>query len=273
MATRRQGIFWMLTIPAASYTMPTELPDGLTWIRGQQEEGEAGGYLHWQICVALVRKSSLSGLLVRFPGSHAELTKSAAANDYVWKELTRVPDTQFEFGTKPICRNSKPDWESVWASAQKGDLLAIPPSIRVVSYRTLRAIAADHDTPIGILRTCHVYWGATGTGKSRRAWDEAGMGAYSKDPRSKFWCGYQGEQHVVIDEFRGGIDISHILRWLDRYPVRIEIKGSSRPLCAQTIWITSNLCPTLWFPEADVGTIEALMRRLTIVEFPAINNG
>jgi len=29
--------------------------------------------------------------------------------------------------------------------------------------------------------------GTTGMGKSRRAWEEAGLNAYPKDPRSKFW--------------------------------------------------------------------------------------
>ena len=80
-----------------------------------------------------------------------------------------------------------------------------------------------------------------GTGKSRRAWSEATLSAYCKDPRTKFWCGYTTQSNVVLDEFRGGIDISHVLRWLDRYPVRVEIKGSSRPLLATTFWITSNL--------------------------------
>lgn len=223
--------------------------------------------MHWQLIVAMERKSSLAGVLRAFPGSHAELSKSAAANEYVWKEDTRVANTQFELGTKPICRNSKPDWESVWTAAKEGDLMAIPPSIRVVSYRTLRTIASDYDKPVGIERTCHVYWGATGTGKSRRAWDEAGLDAYSKDPRSKFWCGYQGESHIVVDEFRGGIDIAHMLRWLDRYPVRVEIKGSSRPLVGGTFWITSNLDPLDWYPDADIATKEALLRRLTIVHF------
>lgn len=177
-----------------------------------------------------------------------------------------INSSQFQFGTKPIRINSKTDWESVWLAATVGDLLTIPARIRVVSYRTLRGIAADHDKPTSIVRSVSVFWGATGSGKSRRAWAEAGDDAYCKDPRSKFWCGYQGEEHVIIDEFRGGIDVSHLLRWFDRYPVRVELKGSSRPLIASKIWITSNLAPGLWYPDLDSMTIDALKRRLTIVE-------
>jgi len=129
------------------------------------------------------------------------------------------------------------------------------------------SIASDFDKPIGMERSAVVYWGRTGTGKSRRAWDEAGFTSYAKDPRTKFWCGYQGEEHVVLDEFRGAIDISHLLRWLDRYPVRVEIKGSSRPLKANKVWITSNLDPRLWYPDVDSETVSALMRRLNITHF------
>jgi len=138
----------------------------------------------------------------------------------------------------------------------------------VVSYRTLRAIQSDFSVPRAIERTVTVFWGSTGTGKSRRAWLEAGDGAYAKCPRSKFWDGYQDQENVVIDEFRGGIDVAHLLRWFDRYPVRVEIKGSSRPFNASRIWITSNLDPIMWYPEIDEMTREALMRRLNIEYFP-----
>lgn len=211
----------------------------------------------------------MSGLFGQ--SGHYELSRSSAANTYVWKDDTSAGE-RFEFGVLPFARNEKKDWEAVWEHAKNGNLDAIPADVRVVSYRTLRAIAADFDRPTGIIRTCHVFWGPTATGKSRRAWEEAGLSAYSKDPRSKFWCGYQGETNVVIDEFRGGIDISHLLRWLDRYPVRIEIKGSSRPLVGETFWITSNICPHAWYPEADYATVEALLRRLTIVDFTPIND-
>lgn len=116
-------------------------------------------------------------------------------------------------------------------------------------------------------RVCNVYCGPTGTGKSRRAWSEAGLHAYPKDPRSKFWDGYRDQGNVVIDEFRGDIAMSHILRWLDRYPCLVEIKGSSTSLVATTIWITSNLHPSKWYPDCDQQTVDALFRRLTIVEF------
>jgi hypothetical protein len=57
------------------------------------------------------------------------------------------------------------------------------------------------------------------------------------------------------------------LRWLDRYPVRVEIKGSSRPLMAQNIWITSNLDPRCWYPDLDNDTLNAMLRRMSVEYF------
>jgi len=264
--SRRQGIFWLLTVPADEYE-PVEDPR-CQWIKGQQEVGSETGFRHWQICIALRKKGSLRQVKEVFGNScHAELSRSEAASDYVWKEDTRVEGTQFEFGVRPIARNSRPDWESVWTAAKSGDLDAIPPQIRICSYRAIRAIGSDYSRARPMERECFVFWGKTGSGKSRRAWEEAGVEAYCKDPRTKFWDGYQVEENVVIDEFRGGIDIAHLLRWLDRYPVRVEIKGSSRPLVARKFWITSNLSPDQWYPECDLETKEALLRRMVVTEF------
>lgn len=263
---RSQGIFWILTIPYHHFV--PYLPPQCNGIKGQLERGQ-GGYLHWQLLVGMARKSTLRQVKEVFGTEcHAELSRSAAANAYVHKEDTAIVETRFELGSFSFQRSSKRDWEAIWARAKSGELEHIPADVRVVSYRTLRSIAADHSTAIGMVRTVHVFWGSTGTGKSRRAWEEAGESAYAKDPRSKFWDGYQTQAHVVIDEFRGGIDVAHLLRWFDRYPVRVEIKGSSRPLVASTFWITSNVNPRLWYPELDAMTLDALMRRLTIVEFP-----
>lgn len=261
---RRQGIYWLLTIPEEDFE-PC-LPEGCRYVKGQLEEGE-GGFRHYQVLVVLGKKGSRTSVREMFGGrAHCELTRTSAANEYVWKEQTRIGEP-FEFGQLPIKRNEPKDWDRVWDLARAGKLLEVPADIRVQHYRTLRTIAADFALPTAMERRCFVFCGKTGTGKSRRAWTEAGMDAYPKDPRTKFWDGYRDQKHVVIDEFRGAIDISHILRWLDRYPVLVEIKGSATCLVAEKIWITSNLHPRDWFKDIDSETVDALLRRLDITIF------
>jgi len=67
-----------------------------------------------------------------------------------------------------------------------------------------------------------LYWGR----EISKSLAEGGLDAYPKDPRSKFWDGYVGQKHVIIDEFRGGIDIGHMLRWLGTVTqIIVEVKG------------------------------------------------
>jgi len=263
-----QGVYWLLTIPHANFT--PFLPPDVAYVRGQLERGADTGFLHWQLLVVYSRKCRLAAVKKTFGnGIHAELSRSNAADAYVWKDDTRVDGTQFELGQRAIRRNAPTDWLQVRNSAVLGRLDSIPDDIYVRCYNQLRRIESDHLQAVGHERRVRVYWGATGTGKSRRAWDEASFGAFPKDPRSKFWDGYRGQEHVVIDEFRGGIDIAHLLRWLDRYPVIVEVKGASTVLSATNIWITSNLDPRLWYPDLDQETIGALIRRMEITHFAA----
>lgn len=256
----------MATIPYLDWT--PVLPDGVNWIKGQRERGEQSGYDHWQIILGLSKKASLAGAIkiLACPTAHLELTRSAAADAYVWKDDTSLGE-RFELGRKPFKRNDPTDWDVVRACAIAGEFENIPSDVYIRYYGNLLRIRSDHLQPVAGVRTCYVFWGETGTGKSRAAWEAAGDSAYAKDPRTKFWCGYTGQQNIVLDEFRGGIDISHLLRWLDRYPVRVEVKGASSPLAAKSFWITSNLHPTNWYPELDRATVLALERRLIIKEF------
>lgn len=273
-----QARYWILTIPIHdAHTISNAIDDmdsfwgqylvePLVWAKGQAERGNNTGYVHWQLVVGARKPIRLRTIRSIFGNSvHAEPTRSKAAEDYVWKDDTRIPNTQFEVGQKTLQRNSKKDWESIKTSAKNGQLEQLPADIYVKHYRTLKQIEKDHLRPIAIEREIIVYWGPPGIGKSRKAWDEAGLDAYPKDPRTKYWDGYQGQENVVIDEFRGGIDISHILRWFDRYPVIIETKFGATVLKAKKIWLTSNLNPRDWYKDLDEDTKGALLRRLNII--------
>lgn len=257
--------WWLLTIP--QYMFTPYLPPGCVYMKGQLEIGE-GGFVHWQVFVTFGKAVRLSALRKIFGDVHCEVAKSQAARDYVGKEETRVEGTQFELGQEPIRRNNRNDWEKIKSDAIAGNLADIPGSVFVHCYGNLKKIAVDHMTPVGVEKVVNVLYGPTGTGKSYRAWQEAGLEAYPKNPRSIFWDGYRGQECVVIDEFRGGIDIAHMLRWLDRYPVIVDIKGSSCPLACKKIWITSNLHPKDWYPGLDEETQKALLRRLNIIHVP-----
>jgi len=259
---------WYLgTSYETTWNPPAVVTHPLVYLRGQREICPTTSREHWQLLATFSRQVRIPQVKQLVCNGHWEPSRSQAARNYVWKDLTAVEGTRFEVGAEPVRRNCATDWDAVRSNAVAGKLSEIPADIYIRYYRSLCAIASDNAQPIAIVREVFVFWGATGTGKSKRAWEEAGVQAYSKDPRSKWWCGYRDQVNVIIDEFRGGIDISHILRWTDRYPVSVETKGSSKPLLASKIWITSNLDPRLWYPDLDADTLAALLRRVNIIHF------
>jgi hypothetical protein len=263
-----QARYYLLTIPHEAFT--PYLPPGTCWIKGQLEQGEQG-FLHWQLVVAYTKKTTLSAVRAMFGPYHAEATRSAAAEEYVHKEETAVIGTRFELGSKATKRNSEKDWDKIWDDSRTGNMLAIPADIRIRCYSTLKRIKKDYEVaPFREDVVCHAFWGVTHSGKSHRMFTEAydGQIPYVKQSTTKWWDGYTGQTHVIIDEFRGQIAVEHLLKWLDKYPCFVEEKGGQVALCATHFWITSNINPILWYPSIDEGTRDAMLRRLRVTHFP-----
>ena len=114
----------------------------------------------------------------------------------------------------------------------------------------------------------HVYYGPPGTGKTRRAKYEAERkyGAENvfwlppPEAGKLWWDGYNGEPAVIIDEYYGSFMQQTLLqRICDRYPLRVPTKGSTTPLLAKEIWITSNFEPVAWYKKG----LGPLARRLS----------
>lgn len=262
-----QATYWMLTIPHAQF-LPY-LPPTCSYIKGQLEQG-ANGFLHWQVVAVFKNKTRLGGVREVFGPAHAEPTKSKAAMDYVWKEETRVGGTQFELGRLAIKRNNADDWEIIWEQSKRRAYEEIPADIRMRCFTTINRIADEFQEPQarpGVVTKCYV--GVSGSGKTFSAYTEAPK-AYWKDSTTIWWDGYKGQEDVIIDEFRGGIALELLLRWLDGYPVSVQVKGGSRAIAAKRFWITSNKSPALWYPDLDEPSKDALLRRLQITWFEQV---
>lgn len=196
----------MLTIPQHQFI--PYLPNNVKYVKGQLEQGSTTGYLHWQVLVQMEKKCTRTYIKNIFgDGINYELTRSVAADEYVWKDDTAIPNTRFELGQKSLKRNSTHDWALVKDLAIKGQFSDIPADILIRNYSSLKKIHVDHVRPVATEKEVYVFWGTTGTGKSKRAWEEATMDAYPKSPTSIWWCGYQGHSNVVIDEFRGRLGV------------------------------------------------------------------
>ncbi len=97
--SKLQGRFWMLTIPSSKWERWEKLQYNCCWMRGQEEVGGSTGYRHWQLLVGFPNPIRFNRLKKMFPvETHVELTRSAFADEYVFKEDTAIANTRFELG-------------------------------------------------------------------------------------------------------------------------------------------------------------------------------
>lgn len=115
-----------------------------------------------------------------------------------------------------------------------------------------------------------LYIGPPGTGKSRLAYRHAeslfGDMVFRKFP-GKWWDGYRGEKAVIWDDFRGHYcSFTDFKLCVDRYPLRVEVKGTTCNLAANHFFITTNYDPSDWWTEEVTGSDRsAIFRRITRV--------
>ena len=112
-----------------------------------------------------------------------------------------------------------------------------------------------------------VLYGPTGTGKTYAAVNVISGGNYYKcespsKSGDKLWFnGYEGQSTLIIDDFSGGVDFRYLLVLLDKYKLKVEIKGGHVWACWTNVIITSNVHPRHWYsPTIDQAP---LARRIT----------
>lgn len=118
-----------------------------------------------------------------------------------------------------------------------------------------RAIA-----PRNFATEVHVRVGETGTGKTRYVHEtEKDLWVMSEPTSTQWFDGYEGQEAVLIDDFKGTIRYNFLLQLTDRYPMRVNTKGGFVHWRPKRIYITSNYEPIEWYQQ----NIEHLERRIT----------
>lgn len=238
-----------------------------TYTVGQLEKGE-NGTVHLQFYQNFKTKCRLSHYKKVLPQAHCEpVVVDNGVAKYCVKEETRV-EGPWEYGTKPIQRNSKTDWEEVFTNAKRGRLEDIPADVRVRCYSQLKKIEKDH---LQVKDATHLrgvwIYGASGYGKSRIARRDY-PDAYPK-LCNKWWDGYQGQKNVIMDDIGPEHKVlsQQLKIWADRYGCILETKGGALTSEYENFVVTSQYSIEEIFVD-DTKTIEALRRRFKVIFVP-----
>lgn len=231
-----------------------------------QHEVGAQGTPHFQGFIQFSKKVRLSQLKKVIAGNaniwHWESAKGTAsqARAYCMKDDTRSPGTQpYEIGDWEDDATTKGERTDLKSAIQRlketGSLAAVAEShpVEVVKFnRGLQYLAnfrsiPEPDTP----PTIRLYYGPAGCGKSRLARQlPPNYRLYVKPVDPNFWFdNYDQEEVVLLDDFNGRdcIKLVLLLQLLDRYVVRLPVKGGFVLFRPREVRITTNIHPSLWY--------------------------
>lgn len=86
-----------------------------------------------------------------------------------------------------------------------------------------------------------VIYGEPGTGKTRYVFTKHNNVYICPDPTLTWFDGYDGEEVVLIDDYRGDGKSAFLLRLLDIYPLQVPVKGGFVDWKPKIIFLTSNM--------------------------------
>lgn len=111
-----------------------------------------------------------------------------------------------------------------------------------------------------------IYWwyGPTGSGKSRKAFEVTTDPYVHNMSNGKWFDGYVGQEDVIFDDMRKDTFKFHeLLRLFDRYPMKVEVKGSQVNWCPKRIYVTTCYAPGIMYDTRE--DLQQLLRR---IEYP-----
>lgn len=283
-----RGFWWHFTSFDAQ--PPSFDPGAFVYAVYQQERAPDTGRLHYQGFFKLKTRSDLRRVKGLTSDTwHLEQQRGSVRQsiDYCTKDDTRV-NGPYAWGST---QEREADLAAADARLQRGgrntselDRVAVHlrerggirhiattyPGLFIRHYRGLFALRAQLITPRdpAVSPTVRVYQGPSGSGKSRSVYAEFDVDSiYTKDG-SQWWDGYDAHPVILFDDWTGNlhkVPPTTLLTWTDRYPCRVEIKGSYSIL-SQAILIFTTMVPIeRWYGGAQewLEQIPAFQRRVT----------
>ncbi|AKE44322.1 replicase [Apteryx rowi circovirus-like virus] len=242
---------------------------------------------HFQGYIILFKKQRLAWVRAVLPRAHWEIARGTPSQnrDYCTKPDTRIGEPS-ELGLFPedAGQGSRTDLQAVHFALQHGltnkeyanqyfsTWIRYPNLIDTFAQSNIVPRTGDEEIE------CILIIGPPGTGKSRYAERLArsyNVGEFFRKQRGKWYDGYLGERVIIFDDFRGSsLSFTDFKLLVDRYALRVEVKGRYVNMAATKFIITTNLSPDAWWGEEVTGPeFPAISRRITeVLFFPELNS-
>ncbi|UNY50610.1 replication associated protein [Chifec virus UA15_2320] len=217
-----------------------------------RETAPTTGTRHLQCYAYFANARTFESIRTALPtGSHVEAARGTPTQnkDYCSKS------SQFEeFGILPSQGHRSDLHEAIHMLLDERrslrEVAREKPAVYVHAYRgleNLRNLLVPIE-PRNLRTDVYVLVGPTRTGKTRLA---AAFGktfgeVYFKN-RSNWWHQYRQQPVVVLDDYYGWLAWDELLKICDRYPYKVETKGSHEEFTSEIVIITSNRHPTEWY--------------------------
>ncbi len=265
----------------ADFVNWSSLPDNVRYLTYQSELCPSTGRSHLQGYIEFAGPVALGGIRTTLGDSsvHVERRRGSAtqAAEYCRKASSRIEGPNATLGT--ISRQgNRGDLETACEIVRESGIAGLMeenPTAFIKYPRGFREYSFSHSIYSHKSRAVQVYvlWGPTGTGKTRAAHAYAQESGFSLQVfgRDLWFDGYSGQSTLILDEFCGSVcRLQLLLQLIDRYPVRLPIKGGHVWAEFDTVIITANYPPLQWYSaifcnDEDHPTYRALRRRFTAV--------
>lgn len=217
---------------------------------------------HTHVYINLVNGASFRRIKGLFPTANIQVVKGqpSQVRDYVMKSGkweahekadTKVEGTQEEWGTCPLKRQgARTDlnylYEQITKDVSTSEIIEENPKymLRMTEIDKVRQLLLFNRYK-SVFRNLDVtyIWGDSGTGKTRGVMEKYGyenvyrITNYDAHP----FDNYQGQDVIVLEEFRSSFRIQDMLNYLDGYPLQLPCRYSDKCACYTKVYIITNI--------------------------------